>query len=151
MVEHTCTPLFRCRFTLSNERYKGGQWKRPGLMPCFLTPVLGPKTAYPVEVLWNVAGNYKRRGAQIWTGKGCRLPPCESLTPTEPLGKSAQQDHLTTACNDRTCQKSPTQRPTCLKHTSHAEDTASSWKQLFLLWERNLWTLRALRARAFDI
>ena len=41
-----------------------------------------------------------------------RLPPCESLMPTEPMGKSAQQDHLTTPYNDRTCQKSPNQRPT---------------------------------------
>ena len=28
-------------------------------------PRLGAKTAYPVEALWNAAGNYKFRGAQI--------------------------------------------------------------------------------------
>ena len=118
----------------------------------FWLPFWGAKTAYPVEALWNAAGNYKFRGAQIWAGKGCRLPTGESLMPTEPWGKSVQQDHLTTACNDRTCFKSPNQRPhfRAESSTSHAEDTAPSWKQLFLRSERNLWMLRARSARSFD-
>ena len=136
----------RARESLMNHIYRRGQWKRPGLTPCFLTPVLGG------QALWNAAGNYKFRGAQIWAGKGCRLPTGESLMPTEPWGKSVQQDHLTTACNDRTCFKSPNQRPhfRAESSTSHAEDTAPSWKQLFLRSERNLWMLRARSARAFD-
>ena len=97
-------------------------------------PRFGSQNCHPVEALWNAAGNYKFRGAQIWARKGCRLPTGESLMPIEPWGKSVQQDHLTTACNDRTCFKSPNQRPhfRAESSTSHAEDTAPSWKQLFL-------------------
>ena len=135
-----------CRHGTGEANESGLVWRL-----AFWPPFWGAKTA-PVEALWNAAGNYKFRGAQIWAGKGCRLPTGESLMPTEPWGKSVQQDHLTTACNDRTCFKSPNQRPhfRAESSTSHAEDTAPSWKQLFLRSERNLWMLRARSARAFD-
>ena len=149
------SPLRTWHLQLGHAKNMGtGEANESGLVwrLAFWPPFWGAKTAYPVEALWNAAGNYKFRGAQIWAGKGCRLPTGESLMPTEPWGKSVQQDHLTTACNDRTCFKSPNQRPhfRAESSTSHAEDTAPSWKQLFLRSERNLWMLRARSARAFD-
>ena len=68
----------------------------------FWPPFWWPK----LPILWRQFGTRletTRSEAFKSAGKGCRLPPGESLMPTESWGKSVQQDHLTTACNDRTC------------------------------------------------
>ena len=99
-----------------------------------------------VEVLWNVAGNYKFRGAQIWAGKGCRhvSPWCQLNQWAKAPNKTTWRHHITTEHVKNPQTKGPHFR--VKSSTSHDEDTAPSWKQLFLVSE----TLRARSARAFD-
>ena len=86
-----------------------------------------------VEVLWNVAGNYKFRGAQIWAGKGCRHVSrcCQLNNWAKAHNKTTWRQHVMTEHAKNPQTKGPHFQ--AWSSTSHAEDTAPSWKQLFLL------------------
>ena len=101
-----------------------------------------------VEVLWNVAGNYKFKGAQIWAGKGCRrVSRWRQLNHwAKAPNKTTWRQHVTTEHVKNLQTKGrisePKAAPATLKHSTVLEATVSSFRKVPgakrpSFWQRN--------------